>query len=346
MARGAHLFVVFAVAAVGCGAPDRNPPEPLGRIPHVVTTAEPEWIPFVIRVGRPVEADPREKHLADLRQLTYAQGENAEEVLVARRAQAHLPVDPRRLRVRPGVRDGPRERRDQADLRRHRADDVRLLLLPEGRPRPLFADERRELPAEGRSLPGLRVAARRVRHLHGQTRRLGQEALDRRAGLRRRDDGELRRHAPRLHQHARRRHRSLHVEAGRHRHPADHQHGRLRRRRHLLAGLVEARLAGEPADGTGARRVQAASRQRRRQADGARHLRRGRRGSEPAPRHQQRQGELRALVPARLAARHLRLERRRVAAPGAGAEFRPLRRGPGRASDERRRAAARARHLL
>lgn len=39
-------------------------------MPEVVTTAQPEWIPWSIRAGKPVEADPRERHLADLRQLT------------------------------------------------------------------------------------------------------------------------------------------------------------------------------------------------------------------------------------------------------------------------------------
>ncbi|MEZ4296267.1 MAG: hypothetical protein R3B70_14950 [Polyangiaceae bacterium] len=46
-------------------------------MPEVVTTAEPEWIPWSIRAGKPVEADPREKHFADLRKLTFG-GENAE----------------------------------------------------------------------------------------------------------------------------------------------------------------------------------------------------------------------------------------------------------------------------
>lgn len=78
MARRATSLIVLVLAVAGCGAPDYTPPEPLGKIPHVVTTAQPEWIPFVVRAGTPFEADPREKHLADLRQLTFAQGENAE----------------------------------------------------------------------------------------------------------------------------------------------------------------------------------------------------------------------------------------------------------------------------
>lgn len=40
-------------------------------MPEVATTAEPEWIPWSIRAGRPAEVDPREQHLAGLRQLTF-----------------------------------------------------------------------------------------------------------------------------------------------------------------------------------------------------------------------------------------------------------------------------------
>jgi TolB protein len=45
-------------------------------MPDVVTTADPEWIPWSIRAGKPVEADPRERHLAELRRLTFG-GESA-----------------------------------------------------------------------------------------------------------------------------------------------------------------------------------------------------------------------------------------------------------------------------
>jgi Tol biopolymer transport system component len=47
-------------------------------MPTAVTTATPEWIPFSVRAGKSVPGDPRERHLKDLRQLTFAQGENAE----------------------------------------------------------------------------------------------------------------------------------------------------------------------------------------------------------------------------------------------------------------------------
>jgi len=65
--------LAFAAACT----PEPAPKEPLGQIPSATTTAKPEWIPFAIRAGKPVEGDPREKHLADLRQLTFG-GENAE----------------------------------------------------------------------------------------------------------------------------------------------------------------------------------------------------------------------------------------------------------------------------
>lgn len=81
---GAVRFAVPTFAALlagpwlvlaACSSPPAKPKEPLGAMPEVVTTAEPEWIPWSIRAGKPVDADPREKHLADLRQLTFG-GEN------------------------------------------------------------------------------------------------------------------------------------------------------------------------------------------------------------------------------------------------------------------------------
>src|SRR4051812_1534776 len=74
MRRAAALLLVALAACTK----ERGPSEPLGYIPHVTTSAEPEWIPFVIRAGTPLEPDARERHLADLRQLTFGQGENAE----------------------------------------------------------------------------------------------------------------------------------------------------------------------------------------------------------------------------------------------------------------------------
>lgn len=82
-------------AAAACSAPDTKPKEPLGEIPNVVTTAQPEWIPFRIRAGKPVAKDPREKHFEELRQLTFSGG-----------AEAYWSPDGRRLVLRaPNARE-------------------------------------------------------------------------------------------------------------------------------------------------------------------------------------------------------------------------------------------------
>lgn len=77
MLRTAAL-ACLAAGALACAKPERTPRPPLGYIPTAVTSAQPEWIPFAIRAGKPVPADPREKHLAEIRQLTFGDGENAE----------------------------------------------------------------------------------------------------------------------------------------------------------------------------------------------------------------------------------------------------------------------------
>jgi Tol biopolymer transport system component len=74
----ALLAVVYVLPVSACAAPRPKKPEPLGQIPSAVTTAEPEWIPWTVRAGKPVPSDPRERHLTDVRQLTYGDGENAE----------------------------------------------------------------------------------------------------------------------------------------------------------------------------------------------------------------------------------------------------------------------------
>ena len=70
-------LLAVAAAAAACSSPTPPAKEPLGKMPEVATTAEPEWIPWSIRAGKPVDPDPREKHLTELRQLTFG-GENAE----------------------------------------------------------------------------------------------------------------------------------------------------------------------------------------------------------------------------------------------------------------------------
>jgi Tol biopolymer transport system component len=78
--RRSQAFASTALALLlsSCASAEHKPREPLGKIPEVVTTAQPEWIPFSIRAGRPVERDPRERHLTEVRQLTFGDGENAE----------------------------------------------------------------------------------------------------------------------------------------------------------------------------------------------------------------------------------------------------------------------------
>jgi Tol biopolymer transport system component len=75
--RAALACLAFSALAA-CSPPERLAREPMGVIPSVVTTAKPEWIPWTVRAGKPVTLDPRERHLADVRQLTVADGENAE----------------------------------------------------------------------------------------------------------------------------------------------------------------------------------------------------------------------------------------------------------------------------
>src|SRR5689334_17528948 len=72
------IVLALAAASASCSSAEPAKREPLGYLPTVVTTAEPEWIPFTIRAGKAITPDPRERHLAELRQLTFASGENAE----------------------------------------------------------------------------------------------------------------------------------------------------------------------------------------------------------------------------------------------------------------------------
>lgn len=79
MTRALAPLALLALAACSTPAPKKaSPPEPLGAIPSAVTTAQPEWLPWSVRAGKPVAQDPRERHLAEVRQLTFGDGENAE----------------------------------------------------------------------------------------------------------------------------------------------------------------------------------------------------------------------------------------------------------------------------
>ncbi len=64
------LAVVSLLVVDACGAAVRERAKPMGQIPHVVTKAEPEWLPFAIRAGISKSGDPRETHLTELRLLT------------------------------------------------------------------------------------------------------------------------------------------------------------------------------------------------------------------------------------------------------------------------------------
>lgn len=72
------MALPLVMGAAACASAPKAVDPPLGYLPVAVTTAEPEWIPFRVRAGKAVALDPREKHFADLRQLTFAEGENAE----------------------------------------------------------------------------------------------------------------------------------------------------------------------------------------------------------------------------------------------------------------------------
>jgi TolB protein len=91
-----RIFLTSLALLAGCGS-EPKPKEPLGLIPSASTTAKPEWIPFTVRAGKPVDVDPKERHLAEVRQLTFG-GENAE---------AYWSPDGRKL-ILQSTRDGTR----------------------------------------------------------------------------------------------------------------------------------------------------------------------------------------------------------------------------------------------
>ena len=68
------LLLAFVAALAACSSAEPAAKEPLGYMPTAVTTATPEWIPFSVRAGKSVAGDPRERHLTDLRQLTFGAG--------------------------------------------------------------------------------------------------------------------------------------------------------------------------------------------------------------------------------------------------------------------------------
>lgn len=73
-ARAASLLALALGAGCSSAEAERQPKEPLGRMPEVVTTAEPEWIPFRPRAGQRIVGDPRETKLDELRRVTDGGG--------------------------------------------------------------------------------------------------------------------------------------------------------------------------------------------------------------------------------------------------------------------------------
>lgn len=63
-------LLVGAASIGGCATPPTK--TELGRLPAVVTTAEPEWLPFAVRAGVRAPDDPREVRLAELREVPEA----------------------------------------------------------------------------------------------------------------------------------------------------------------------------------------------------------------------------------------------------------------------------------
>ena len=150
----------------------------------------------------------------------------------------------------------------RARLHRARPHDLRLLRLAGGRPRRVRVDprERRRVPGAARPLAGLRVGGlRHVRPLRGAARRRRGAPAHRDAGLRRRGHVVPSRRDARLHLRARRRPRSLRDGRGGG-DAAPHRHAGLRRRRVLQPRLLGDRVAGQPPDGGGARRLPRAAR--------------------------------------------------------------------------------------
>lgn len=71
------VLPIAALVVLAACSSSTGQQEPTGKMPQVVTSAQPEWIPWSIRAGKPVTSDPRERHLTDIRQLTFG-GDNAE----------------------------------------------------------------------------------------------------------------------------------------------------------------------------------------------------------------------------------------------------------------------------
>lgn len=66
----AALAGLTAIGLLACMPPrDGSSLEPMGKLPGVVTTAVPEWVPFALFAGTPLPGDPRERRLSEPRRL-------------------------------------------------------------------------------------------------------------------------------------------------------------------------------------------------------------------------------------------------------------------------------------
>ncbi len=216
---------------------------------------------------------PGEKHLANVRQLTFG-GENAEAYWSADgKKLIFQSTRPPYAATRSSTMDVDVAREDAAPpVDRQGPDDLRVL-LPRRQADPLRLDapRRRRLPAarptcrrgtSGRSTPTTTSS-------RANADGIGPEAAHDDAGLRRRGHDLDGRQADRLHVGPRRRPRALRDGRRRRRREAPHEHGRLRRRRVLLATTAQWLVyrASPPTDAEGDRELQGAPRPLARQAD-------------------------------------------------------------------------------
>ena len=239
---------VGAVKASAAGwraevADSRHDPRPIARSRSPLVAA-PSLLVVLAAPARGRAArchDPREVHLADVRQLTFG-GENAEAYWSFDGEPAHLPVDAgrptpatrsSRMPVRR-ARTTPHAGLDRQGARRP-APTSCPATSRSSTPRP--TSPRDACPPPPDRSPGLRLGARpALRHLRRRRRRQRTcVRLTETTGLRRRGDGLRAGRLDRLHLDPRRRPRALPDGRRRQEREAAHEHARLRRRRVLLA---------------------------------------------------------------------------------------------------------------
>lgn len=65
----AALAGLGAALVVACAPRAPEPREPMGKLPGLVTTATPQWLPHAVFAGDPLPADPRERRLGEPRSI-------------------------------------------------------------------------------------------------------------------------------------------------------------------------------------------------------------------------------------------------------------------------------------